>query len=62
LYGPEKRSILTISVQPLTGASPKLNLQEIMVQGPQTKVVTDALLDKGIPRRWIKEADGGKKK
>ena len=50
------------AVQPLNGASPKLNLQEIMVQGSQVKVITEALLERGVPKRWIKEADGGKKK
>lgn len=52
----------SILVQPLNGASPKLNLQEIMVQGSQVKIVTEALLSKGIPKRWIKEAEGDKKK
>ncbi|ORX35611.1 hypothetical protein BD324DRAFT_642848 [Kockovaella imperatae] len=50
------------AIQPLQGASPKLNLREIMVQGTQTKIVTDALVDKGVPKRYIKEGDGDKKK
>jgi translation initiation factor 2D len=33
-----------------------------MVQGSQVKIVTEALLSKGIPKRWIKEAEGDKKK
>lgn len=49
------------SVQPLTGASPKLNLKEVMVQGSQCKAVTEALVARGVPKRWIKE-DSGKKK
>lgn len=48
------------SVQPLSGASPKLNLKEVLVQGNQTKLVSEALVAKGIPKRWIK--DEGKKK
>ncbi|EIW65985.1 hypothetical protein TREMEDRAFT_45974 [Tremella mesenterica DSM 1558] len=50
------------SVQPLSGASPKLNLSEVVVQGTQVRIITDALIDKGVPRRWIKEGDGDKKK
>jgi len=50
------------SVQPLSGASPKLGLQEIMVQGSQVKLVTEALMGKGVPKRWIKEGEDGKKK
>ncbi|OCF31922.1 translation initiation factor 2D [Kwoniella heveanensis BCC8398] len=45
------------SVQPLPGASPKLNLQEIMIQGNQIKAVTEALLARGVPKRWIKEGE-----
>ena len=51
-----------MTVQPLSGASPKLNLKEIMVQGSQIKLVTEALEAKGVPRKWIKEVEGGKKK
>jgi translation initiation factor 2D len=50
------------SVQPLTGASPKLNLKEVLVQGSQIKLVTEALLAKGVPKRYIKEGEGDKKK
>ncbi|KAL1411375.1 hypothetical protein Q8F55_002331 [Vanrija albida] len=49
------------SVQPLTGASPKLNLKEVLVQGSQIKLVTEALLGRGIPKRWIKEEADAKK-
>ncbi|WVQ99704.1 hypothetical protein IAU59_006845 [Kwoniella sp. CBS 9459] len=50
------------SVQPLPGASPKLNLQEIMIQGNQIKIITDALIARGVPKRWIKEGDDSKRK
>ncbi|WVF71168.1 hypothetical protein IAT40_005966 [Kwoniella sp. CBS 6097] len=50
------------SVQPLPGASPKLNLQEIMIQGNQIKAITEALLARGVPKRWIKEGDDSKRK
>jgi translation initiation factor 2D len=49
-------------VQPLQGASPKLNYQEILVQGSQVKVISDALVARGVPKRWIKEGEGDKKK
>lgn len=49
------------SIQPLTGASPKLNLKEVLVQGSQTKLVTEALVARGVPKRWIKEGDGKRK-
>ncbi|BEI93373.1 uncharacterized protein CcaverHIS019_0510010 [Cutaneotrichosporon cavernicola] len=55
-----RRCAGSTSVQPLTGASPKLNLKEVMVQGAQGKAVTEALVERGVPRRWIK--DEGKKK
>ena len=37
---------------------------EVMVQGKQTKAVTDLLVSKGVPARWIKSEDlsGSKKK
>ncbi|KAK4685848.1 translation initiation factor 2D, partial [Tremellales sp. Uapishka_1] len=50
------------SVQPLQGVSPKLNLQEILVQGTQVKIITERLVAKGVPKRWIKEGEGEKKK
>lgn len=55
-----RRCAGSTSVQPLTGASPKLNLKEVMVQGTQGKAVIEALTERGVPRRWIK--DEGKKK
>ena len=45
------------TVQPLQGSSPKLGLMEVMVQGSQVKVVTEALLARGVPKKWIKEGD-----
>jgi len=33
-----------------------------MVQGSQGKVITDALVARGVPKPWIKEGDGDKKK
>ena len=33
-----------------------------MVQGSQVRLVTEALLAKGVPRKWIKEAEGDKKR
>lgn len=48
------------SIQPLTGASPKLNLKEVLVQGSQSKLVTEALVARGVPKRWIKD-EGSKK-
>ena len=36
--------------------------QEVLVQGKQIKAVTDYLLGKGIPKKWIESADlSGKK-
>ncbi|WVQ79675.1 hypothetical protein IAT38_001775 [Cryptococcus sp. DSM 104549] len=57
-----KRCAGSASVQPLNGASPKLGLQEVLVQGSQQKAVTDALVERGVPKRWIKEGEEGKKK
>lgn len=50
------------SVQPLMGASPKLNLKEVLVQGSQCKLVTEALIGRGVPKRYIKEGEGDKRK
>jgi translation initiation factor 2D len=33
-----------------------------MVQGSQVKLITEALVSRGIPKRWIKEGEGDKKK
>ncbi|KAI0772460.1 eukaryotic translation initiation factor SUI1 family protein [Trametes elegans] len=49
------------SVTPLQG---KPNSLEVMVQGKQIKSVTDLLIARGVPKRWIEGADQsvGKKK
>ena len=33
-----------------------------MVQGTQTKIVVESLVGKAVPKRYIKEAEGDKKK
>lgn len=43
------------TVTPLTGAAARLGMSEVMVQGNQIKVVTNVLLERGVPRKWIKE-------
>lgn len=35
---------------------------EVMVQGKQIKAVTDLLLAKGVPQKWIESADMTTKK
>lgn len=55
-------SQLTYTAQPLQGASPKLNLQEVTVQGNQVKAVTETLVERGVPKRCIRELEGDKKK
>ncbi|KAG0371062.1 hypothetical protein BC939DRAFT_421334 [Gamsiella multidivaricata] len=52
----------SIAITPLVGASPKLNLREIMVQGPQVKNVTAVLLEKGVPKKYIDFLDKTAKK
>ncbi|PSS30878.1 hypothetical protein PHLCEN_2v2605 [Hermanssonia centrifuga] len=49
------------SVYPLHGKTSEL---EVMVQGKQIKIVTDCLMARGVPKRWIVSLDqtGGKKK
>ncbi|ORY95679.1 hypothetical protein BCR43DRAFT_493418 [Syncephalastrum racemosum] len=48
---------------PIHGTSPKQPLHEIMVQGPQIKLVNQLLLNKGIPKKLIVADDKtGKKK
>jgi translation initiation factor 2D len=50
---------------PIHGSSPKNPQQEIMVQGPQTKHVTELLLSQGVPKKYIEVVDKtgkGKKK
>lgn len=50
---------------PVPGSSPKNPQQEIMVQGPQIKHVTEMLLSQGVPKKYIEVVDKtgkGKKK
>lgn len=43
----------SVTVSPLPG---KGNEFAVMVQGVHTKVVTDLLVDKGVPAKWIEAA------
>ncbi|GBE78753.1 eukaryotic translation initiation factor SUI1 family protein [Sparassis latifolia] len=49
------------SVSPVAG---KISDMEVMVQGKQVKIVTDLLIAKGVPKKWIDSADlsAGKRK
>lgn len=42
------------TVTPLQG---KTNDMEVMVQGRQIKAVTELLIAKGVPKRWIESTD-----
>ncbi|KAI7891532.1 uncharacterized protein EV154DRAFT_464103 [Mucor mucedo] len=46
----------------IQGVSPKTPLFEIMVQGPQIKNVTELMLSKGVPKRFIDTIDKTAKK
>ncbi|GAM83702.1 hypothetical protein ANO11243_016910 [Dothideomycetidae sp. 11243] len=50
------------SVEPLVGASPKDNLQEVMIQGPQKDAVIKALEKRGVKASWVEVLDKTKKK
>ncbi|KAF9563412.1 hypothetical protein EC968_004866 [Mortierella alpina] len=52
----------SVAITPLVGASPKLNLREVMVQGPQVKNVTEVLQEKGVPKKFIEILDKTAKK
>ncbi|KAG0223318.1 hypothetical protein B0O80DRAFT_470162 [Mortierella sp. GBAus27b] len=52
----------SVSITPLVGASPKLQLREVMVQGPQLKIVTAALQEKGVPKKYIESTDKTRKR
>ncbi|KAG0034936.1 hypothetical protein BGZ82_005547 [Podila clonocystis] len=52
----------SVAITPLVGASPKLNLREVMVQGPQLKNVTAVLQEKGVPKKCIEFLDKTSKK
>ncbi|KAG0177515.1 hypothetical protein DFQ29_004745 [Apophysomyces sp. BC1021] len=47
---------------PIHGVSPKNPLHEIMVQGPQIKHVSELLLAKGVPKRFVAVDDKTSKK
>ncbi|KAF7727001.1 hypothetical protein EC973_008114 [Apophysomyces ossiformis] len=47
---------------PIHGSSPKNPMHEIMVQGPQIKHVSELLLGKGVPKRFIMIDDKTSKK
>lgn len=50
---------LHLTVSPLTSASPKAMLSEVLVQGTHDKVVQDLLVsEQGIPRKWISVEKG----
>jgi translation initiation factor 1 (eIF-1/SUI1) len=49
-------------VNPLVGASQKSGLHEVMVQGSQQAAVTQFLMSKGVPRKWISSEGDGKGK
>ncbi|KAF9922426.1 hypothetical protein BGZ65_009601 [Modicella reniformis] len=51
----------SVAITPLVGASPKLNLREVMVQGPQVKNVSAVLQEKGVPKNHIEFLDKTKK-
>ena len=49
----------------VTAITPKSNQMEVLVQGKQGKAVTEYLINKGIPKKWIVVDDStgtGKKK
>ncbi|KAF9969155.1 hypothetical protein BGZ73_008606, partial [Actinomortierella ambigua] len=52
----------SVAITALQGASPKLNLREIMVQGPQMKKVSELLMDRGVPKKYIVTQDKTAKK
>lgn len=47
---------------PIHGVSPKNPLFEIMVQGPQIKNITELMISKGVPKRFIDTIDKTAKK
>ncbi|KAG0089448.1 hypothetical protein BGZ93_011028 [Podila epicladia] len=52
----------SVAITPLVGASPKLNLREVMVQGPQLKNITAVLQEKGVPKKYVEFLDKTSKK
>jgi translation initiation factor 1 (eIF-1/SUI1) len=49
------------AVNALVGAAQKAGLHEVMVQGSQEAAVTQLLMGKGVPRKWI-VSEGSKSK
>jgi translation initiation factor 2D len=47
-----------LSVSPRVGSTPG---HEVLVQGKQSKIVVEYLLEKGIPKKWIEVIDLVKK-
>ena len=41
-------------MNPLQGKAAEM---EVMVQGKQIKAVTDLLMNKGVPKKWIESTD-----
>lgn len=50
-------SIYVVSNCPVSSVHGKSVDMEIMVQGKQTKAVTDLLMAKGVPKKWIESVD-----
>ena len=50
---------LSETVTPIT---PKSNQMEVLVQGKQGKAVTEYLINKGIPKKWIVVDDSTEKR
>lgn len=46
----------------MTPITPKSNQMEVLVQGKQGKAVTEYLINKGIPKKWIVVDDSMEKK
>lgn len=46
----------------VTPITPKSNQMEVLVQGKQGKAVTEYLINKGIPKKWIVVDDSMEKK
>ncbi|KAI8991996.1 hypothetical protein BDF20DRAFT_847680 [Mycotypha africana] len=47
---------------PIAGVSPKNPLMELMVQGPQIKLITKLMINKGVPKKFIDTFDRTTKK
>ncbi|KAF9302558.1 hypothetical protein BGZ74_005179 [Mortierella antarctica] len=56
------QEIQVLCASSVASASPKLNLREVMVQGPQLKNVTAVLQEKGVPKKYVEFLDKTSKK